>query len=44
MIAPKPANEKQRLATLRGYEILDTEPEAGFEGGLRCPPPFEAKS
>jgi len=31
MIAPKPANEKQRLATLRGYEILDTEPEAGFD-------------
>jgi GAF domain-containing protein len=31
MIALKPANEKQRLATLRGYEILDTEPEAGFD-------------
>jgi GAF domain-containing protein len=31
MIAPKPTNEKQRLATLRGYEILDTEPEAGFD-------------
>ena len=31
MIAPKPGNEKQRLATLRGYEILDTEPEAGFD-------------
>jgi GAF domain-containing protein len=31
MIPPKPANEKQRLATLRGYEILDTEPEAAFD-------------
>ena len=31
MISPKPANEKQRLATLRGYEILDTEPEAAFD-------------
>src|SRR5258705_13283091 len=31
MIAPKPAGEKQRLATLRGYEILDTEPEAAFD-------------
>jgi len=31
MIAPKPADEKQRLATLRGYEILDTEPEAAFD-------------
>jgi GAF domain-containing protein len=27
----KPANEQQRLATLRGYEILDTEPEAAFD-------------
>ena len=27
----KPANEPQRLATLRGYEILDTEPEAAFD-------------
>ncbi|HST09964.1 MAG TPA: GAF domain-containing protein [Terriglobales bacterium] len=27
----KPHNEKQRLETLRGYEILDTEPEAGFD-------------
>jgi GAF domain-containing protein len=31
MISVKPANEKQRLETLRGYEILDTEPEAGFD-------------
>lgn len=31
MIAMKPANEKQRLETLRGYEILDTEPEAAFD-------------
>ena len=31
MIHAKPANEKQRLATLRGYEILDTEPEAAFD-------------
>src|ERR1700747_3505461 len=27
----KPANEKQRLEILRGYEILDTEPEASFD-------------
>ncbi len=31
MIAPRPAGEKQRLATLRGYEILDTEPEEAFD-------------
>jgi GAF domain-containing protein len=31
MIPAKPANEQQRIATLRGYEILDTEPEAGFD-------------
>lgn len=31
MILSKPVNEKQRLATLRGYEILDTEPEAAFD-------------
>src|SRR5215469_13142095 len=31
MIAMKPANENQRLETLRGYEILDTEPEAAFD-------------
>ncbi len=27
----KPANEQQRLATLHGYKILDTEPEAAFD-------------
>jgi GAF domain-containing protein len=31
MIPPKPVNETQRLATLRGYEILDTLPEAAFD-------------
>ena len=31
MIPPKPVNEIQRLETLRGYEILDTEPEAAFD-------------
>ncbi len=31
MIPAKPANEQQRLAKLRGYEILDTEPEAAFD-------------
>jgi hypothetical protein len=31
MIPAKPANEQQRLTTLRGYEILDTEPEAAFD-------------
>jgi GAF domain-containing protein len=31
MVAAKPANEAQRLETLRGYEILDTEPEAAFD-------------
>ena len=31
MIPLKPANELQRLETLRGYEILDTEPEAAFD-------------
>jgi hypothetical protein len=31
MIPARPANEQQRLATLRGYEILDTEPEAAFD-------------
>ena len=31
MIPAKPDNEKQRLETLWGYEILDTEPEAGFD-------------
>ncbi|MGC2182007.1 MAG: GAF domain-containing protein [Terriglobales bacterium] len=31
MTPPKPVNEPQRLAALRGYEILDTEPEAAFD-------------
>ena len=31
MIPAKPVNEQLRLATLRGYEILDTEPEAAFD-------------
>ncbi len=31
MIPPKPANEKRRLEVLRGYEILDTEPETAFD-------------
>jgi GAF domain-containing protein len=31
MIPAKPANEQQRLATLHGYKILDTEPEAAFD-------------
>ena len=29
--APKPANEAQRLETLRRYEILDTPPERSFD-------------
>jgi PAS domain S-box-containing protein len=29
-IAPLPANEAQRLATLKKYNILDTEPETAF--------------
>jgi GAF domain-containing protein len=31
MIPTKPTNETQRLEALRGYEILDTEPEAAFD-------------
>jgi diguanylate cyclase (GGDEF)-like protein/PAS domain S-box-containing protein len=31
-IAPLPANEQERLAALRKYGILDTEPEAAFDG------------
>jgi GAF domain-containing protein len=31
MISTKPDHEQQRLETLRGYEILDTEPEAAFD-------------
>jgi len=31
MAVIKPDNEKQRLETLRGYEILDSAPEAAFD-------------
>ena len=31
MIAAIPADETTRIATLRGYEILDTEPETAFD-------------
>ncbi len=31
MAAPKPPNEEARLAALRDYEILDTDPEIGFD-------------
>ena len=31
MKAALPPNEAQRLATLQGYDILDTPPEAGFD-------------
>src|SRR5438067_2240988 len=31
MSTPKPANESLRLETLRGYEILDSAPEAAFD-------------
>ena len=31
MIAAKPASETQRLEVLRGYEILDTQPEDAFD-------------
>jgi diguanylate cyclase (GGDEF)-like protein/PAS domain S-box-containing protein len=30
-IAPLPADERERLAALRKYDILDTEPEAAFD-------------
>lgn len=30
-IAPLPTDEQERLATLRKYDILDTEPEAAFD-------------
>src|SRR4028118_2294447 len=31
MSPPKPPDEEARLAALREYEILDTDPEIGFE-------------
>ena len=31
MIATAPANESTRISVLRGYEILDTEPETAFD-------------
>ncbi len=31
MPAPKPLNEQDRLAALHDYEILDTDPEIGFD-------------
>ena len=31
MTAPIPSNEAERLAALRNYEILDTEPEQDFD-------------
>ncbi len=31
MMAPKPQNEDARLTALREYEVLDTDPEIGFD-------------
>ena len=31
MKAPLPPNEAQRLETLRGYDVLDTQPESAFD-------------
>src|SRR4028118_1454271 len=31
MSPPKPPNEEARLAALREYEVLDTDPEIGFD-------------
>lgn len=31
MLAPKPINEAARLTMLREYEVLDTDPEIGFD-------------
>ena len=33
--APTPRNEKDRLAALRSYEILDTEPGPDFDALVR---------
>lgn len=48
-IAPLPANEQERLAALRKYDILDTEPEAAFESMVQlasyiCQTPIAAIS
>lgn len=48
-VAPLPSNEAERLAELRKYNILDTEPEAAFSGMTQlaayiCQTPFAAIS
>lgn len=48
-IAPHPSNEQVRLAELRKYDILDTEPEAAFNSMVQlaayiCQTPFAAIS
>jgi diguanylate cyclase (GGDEF)-like protein/PAS domain S-box-containing protein len=48
-IAPLPANEQARLAELRKYDILDTEPEAAFDSMVQlaayiCQTPIAAIS
>lgn len=48
-IAPLPANEQARLATLRKFDILDTEPEVAFESMVQlaayiCQTPIAAIS
>lgn len=48
-IAPLPPNEQDRLAELRKYDILDTEPEGAFDGMVQvaryiCQTPIAAIS
>lgn len=48
-IAPLPPNEQDRLAELRKYDILDTEPEGAFDGMVQvaryiCQAPIAAIS